>query len=61
MTIERTLRIIAGVLILISVGLGYYVSPYWFLFTVFVGVNLLQSGITDWCPMMNILRKLGLR
>lgn len=61
MTIERTLRLIAGVLILISVGLGYYVSPYWFLFTVFVGVNLLQSGITDWCPMMNILRKLGLR
>ncbi|MGI6295887.1 MAG: YgaP family membrane protein [Armatimonadota bacterium] len=61
MTIERTLRLIAGVFILISVGLGYYVSPYWFLFTAFIGVNLLQSGITDWCPMMNILRKLGLR
>ncbi len=61
MTIERALRIIAGVFILISVGLGYYVSPYWFLFTTFIGVNLLQSGITDWCPMMNILRKFGLR
>jgi len=35
------------------------VSPYWYLFTAFVGLNLLQSGFTNWCPMMTILRKLG--
>ncbi|NLN76158.1 MAG: DUF2892 domain-containing protein [Armatimonadetes bacterium] len=61
MTVDRTLRLIAGALILISVGLGYFISPYWFLFTAFVGLNLFQSGLTDWCPMMNILRKLGLK
>lgn len=61
MTVDRTLRLIAGAFILISVGLGYFISPYWFLFTAFVGLNLFQSGLTDWCPMMNILRKLGLR
>ncbi|NLN79187.1 MAG: DUF2892 domain-containing protein [Armatimonadetes bacterium] len=61
MTVERYLRLMAGGFTLISLALGYFVSPYWFLFTAFVGVNLLQSGITDWCPMMNILRKLGLK
>lgn len=61
MSVDRALRLIAGLFILISVALGYYVSPYWFLFTAFVGLNLFQSGITDWCPMMAILRKFGLR
>ena len=61
MTVERYLRLMAGGFTLISLALGYFVSPYWFLFTAFVGVILLQSGITDWCPMMNILRKLGLK
>jgi hypothetical protein len=59
MTVERTLRLIAGAFILLSLALGYYVSPYWYLFTAFVGLNLLQSGFTDWCPMMTFLRKLG--
>jgi hypothetical protein len=59
MTVERTLRLIAGIFILASLALGYYVSPYWYLFTAFVGLNLLQSGFTDWCPMMTFLRKLG--
>ncbi|MGA8151459.1 MAG: DUF2892 domain-containing protein [Terriglobales bacterium] len=59
MTVERALRLIAGTLILLSLALGHYVSPYWYLFTAFVGLNLFQSGITDWCPMMTFLRKLG--
>lgn len=61
MKLERYLRLIAGVFVLLSVGLGYYVHPAWFLFTVFVGLNLLQSGLTDWCLMMTILRKAGVK
>jgi hypothetical protein len=59
MTVERTLRLIAGGFILLYLGLGHYLSPYWYLFTAFVGLNLFQSGFTDWCPMMTFLRKLG--
>jgi hypothetical protein len=59
MTIERSLRGIAGFFVLLSVLLTHYHSPYWLLFTGFVGLNLLQSAFTDWCPMMTILRKLG--
>jgi hypothetical protein len=61
MTVERALRLIAGSFILVSLALGYWVSPYWYLFTAFVGLNLLQSGLTNWCPMMFFLRKLGVR
>jgi len=61
MTLERWLRLIAGTFILASLGLGYVHSPYWFLFTAFVGFNLLQSSLTNWCLMMNILRALGVR
>ena len=60
MTVERTLRLMAGSFVLISLGLGYWVSPYWFLFTAFVGLNLFQSGLTNWCPAMTILRKCGM-
>jgi hypothetical protein len=60
MTIERTLRLIAGLFILLSVVLAYYVSLWWLLFTAFVGVNLFQSGFTNWCPMMWILERMGL-
>ncbi len=59
MTVERALRLIAGSFILLSLALGHYVSPYWFLLTAFVGLNLFQSGFTNWCPMMTVLRKLG--
>ena len=59
MTVERALRLIAGSFILLSLALGHYLSPYWYLFTAFVGLNLFQSGLTDWCPMMTFLRKLG--
>jgi hypothetical protein len=59
MTIERYLRLIAGLFILASLALGYWVSPWFYLFTAFVGLNLFQSGITNWCPMMAILRAAG--
>lgn len=58
MTLERYLRLIAGTFVLVSLALGYWASPYWFLFTAFVGLNLFQSGFTNWCPMMTFLRKL---
>ncbi len=60
MNVERTLRLVAGIFVLLSLALGYWVSPYWFLFTAFVGLNLFQSGFTNWCPMMSLLRRLGL-
>lgn len=61
MTVERYLRLMAGFFVMLSVALGYYVHPGWFLFTAFVGLNLFQSGFTNWCPAMAILRKLGVR
>jgi hypothetical protein len=61
MTVDRYLRMIAGALVVLSVALGYWVSPYWYLFTGFVGANLFQSAFTNWCPMMTILRKAGVR
>lgn len=59
MTIERYIRIIAGTFVLVSLALGTWVNHYWYLFTAFVGLNLLQSGITKWCLMEDILRKIG--
>jgi len=61
MTVERGLRLLAGAFILISLGLGHWVNSYWYLFTAFVGLNLFQSGLTNWCPAMMFLKKLGLR
>lgn len=61
MTIERTLRGIAGFFIIASVLLGYYHSLYWLFFTGFVGLNLLQSAFTNWCPMVTILKKFGMK
>jgi DUF2892 family protein len=61
MTIERFLRLIAGCFVLGTLLLGYFHSPYWFLFTGFVALNLIQSAFTNWCPMMTFLRRLGAR
>jgi hypothetical protein len=58
---ERVLRGIAGSFILSSLALAYYVSPKWLWFTAFVGLNLLQSAFTNWCPMMSILKKAGIK
>jgi hypothetical protein len=60
MSIERYIRIIVGSFILISLLLAHFVSIYWLWFTAFVGANLLQSGITRWCLMEDILKKLGI-
>ena len=59
MNVERLLRLIAGVIVLTTILLGYLHSPYWFLFTGFVALNLIQSAFTNWCPMMSFLRWLG--
>jgi hypothetical protein len=59
MTVERYLRLIAGCFVLATLLLGYFHSPYWFLFTGFVAINLIQSAFTNWCPMMSFLRWLG--
>jgi hypothetical protein len=59
MKMEHWIRAIAGTLVLVSVTLGYFYHPYWFLLTAFVGLNLLQSAFTKWCLMEKILAKLG--
>lgn len=61
MTVERWIRLIAGTFIMLSLALSRLHSPYWLLFTAFVGVNLFQSSLTRWCLMEDILRKLGVR
>jgi hypothetical protein len=57
---ERIIRIIAGIFVMVSLALGWWVSSYFYLFTAFVGLNLFQSGITKWCLMEDILRKLNI-
>ena len=59
MKMEQYIRAIAGSFILISLLLAYFYSRYWLLFTAFVGLNLLQSAFTKWCPMETFLEKLG--
>jgi len=59
MNIDRIVMAFAGSVILIGLGLGYTYSPYWFLLTAFVGLNLLQSAFTGFCPLAIVLRKLG--
>ena len=61
MTTEYALRAIVGTFILISLALAVWVSPYWLWFTALIGVSLLQSAFTHWCPMEKILRKAGLK
>ena len=66
MTSWQTVRIFAGLFIVISLALGVpgsplFVSQWWLAFTAFVGLNLLQSGFTHWCPLEIVLRKLGMR
>ena len=60
MKLNDYLRAIAGFFILLSVALGHWVHPGFYLFTAFVGLNLVQSSFTNWCPMITFLRKLGL-
>lgn len=57
MTLEPMIRLIGGLFVAASVLLGIYVNPYFLWFALFVGLNLAQSGVTGWCPMMAFLRK----
>lgn len=61
MNVNEALRAIAGAFVLASVALGWFVHPYFYFFTAFVGLNLLQSAFSGWCPMMWILRRAGVR
>ena len=61
MTVERAVRLMAGVMVLVSLALAHYVSHYWLWLTVFVGLNLFQSALTNWCPAMTIFRWMGLK
>lgn len=60
MIMENKIRAIAGSFVLASLALGWWVSSWWYLFTAFVGVNLLQSAFSGWCLMEDILRWTGL-
>jgi len=60
MSREHLIRLIAGTFVMGSLALGWFVSPYWFLFTAFVGLNLFQSALSKWCLMEDILRKLNI-
>ncbi|MFN8587183.1 MAG: DUF2892 domain-containing protein [Candidatus Eisenbacteria bacterium] len=61
MTMNEALRAIAGFFVMASVALGYFVNPWFFAFTAFVGLNLFQSAFTKWCPMITILKNAGLK
>ena len=61
MNVERWIRVIAGTFVLASLALGWFVSPWFLLFTAFVGANLFQSGWTNWCLMEIFLKKLGVQ
>jgi hypothetical protein len=61
MSLERYIRLIAGSFVLISLAFGHWISPYWYLFTTFVGANLFQSALTRWCLMETFLKKLGVK
>ncbi|MGB9406089.1 MAG: DUF2892 domain-containing protein [Terracidiphilus sp.] len=61
MTVERGVRLMAGVMVLLSLALAHFFSPYWLWLTVFVGLNLLQSAFTNWCPAMSIFRAMGMK
>ncbi len=61
MRLNERLRLIAGLFVLLGVALGAIVHPYWNYFAAFVAVNLIQSAFTGWCPMIALLRKLGVQ
>ncbi|MGO9437210.1 MAG: DUF2892 domain-containing protein [Terracidiphilus sp.] len=61
MTVERGVRLMGSVIVLASLMLAHFVSLYWLWLTAFVGLNLLQSAFTNWCPAMLMLRAIGLK
>ena len=61
MTVERGVRLMAAFVILLSFALAHYLSHNWLWLTAFVGLNLLQSAFTNWCPAMSIFRAMGMK
>ena len=61
MTVDRAVLAFAGLMVLVSLALGYYVSPYWYLLTAFAGLNMLQASFTGFCPAAMAFKKLGVR
>lgn len=61
MTVDRGVRLVAGIILLLSLALAHFLSLNWLWLTAFVGLNLLQSAFTNWCPAMAILRAIGLK
>ncbi|HQS47672.1 MAG: sulfurtransferase [Rhizobiales bacterium 17-65-6] len=59
MTVDRAVLMFAGLMVLVSLALGFYVSPYWYFLTAFVGLNLIQASVTGFCPAALIFKKLG--
>ena len=61
MSLDRAVMMFAGVMVLVSLALGFYVSSYWYLLTAFVGLNLMQASVTGFCPAAMLFRKLGFK
>ncbi|GAB2208429.1 DUF2892 domain-containing protein [Roseibium aggregatum] len=61
MTVDRAVMMFAGAMVLLSLALGFYVSPYWYLLNAFVGLNLMQASVTGFCPAAIIFKKLGMK
>lgn len=61
MTLDRAVMMFAGVMILLSVALAYYVSPLWHFFTLFIGLNLIQASVTGFCPAASLFRRFGVK
>ena len=58
---EKAIRILAGTMVLASLALGHFICQWWYLLAAFVGINLIQSAFTDFCPAQKILSKIGIR
>ena len=59
MTIDRAVMMFAGFMVLVSLALGFYLSPWWYLLTAFVGINLVQASVTGFCPAALVFKKIG--
>lgn len=61
MTIDRAVMLFAGIVVLVSLALGHWVSGYWYLLTAFAGLNMTQAALTGFCPVAVLFKKMGLR
>lgn len=61
MTVDRIVHLLAGIMVLVSIALAHFVHPYWIGLAAFVGINLAQSGVTNFCPLSSVLKKAGVK